>query len=474
MQTMRGFASCNGVSLLIGDAARCNPPRQAGGPAWRKLALLALAFTFAGMARPSAAVDLVGAFRDALANDPAVRSARFENSATIEGVPVARASLLPAMSLGYTSSKNSGEIERPGVQSSPTEYTSRQFSLSVRQPLYNREAYLRYRQSMTQAEFSEYILQKSLNDLAIRLSSTYLEALLAREQLALARAQQEAMAEARSRASRLFEKGEGTRTDLLEAEARHDIAQTQALDAELNFKTRRDLLGAIIGSEPEVLEGVPNADVLFLDMAADVRELERRALDTNPDIIAQRKRLQYAEDEIERNRAGHLPRVDLVASQTRGLSESIYYVQQQTTISSIGVQVNIPIYSGGGVSAQTSQAVARYESARSELDKVIRATMVELRRQFDAVSNGLVKIASVRKSEAVALEVVSATRKSVAGGQRINLDILNATQQLFSVRRDLAEARYAYLLAFLRLNAAIGSVGERELSLIAGQPTAVD
>ena len=440
----------------------------------RKFVALILAVTAVGFVKPCAAVGLVGAFRDALANDPAVLSARFENAATLEGVPVARASLLPSVSLGYSTNKNTGEVERPGVPSSPTEYTSRQFSLSVRQPLYNREAYVRYRQSATQAEFSDSILQKSLNDLALRLSSTYLEALLTQEQLALARAQQEAMAEARSRAKRLFEKGEGTRTDLLEAEARHAIAQTQALDAELNFKARRDALGAIIGSEPDVLEGVREADTLSLDLAADVKDLERRALDANPDIIAQRKRLAYAEDEIERNRAGHLPRVDLVASQSRGLSESIYYVQQQTTISSIGVQVSVPLYSGGGVNAQTSQASARYESARADLDKAIRATLVEVRRQFDAVSNGLVKIASVRKSEAAALEVVSATRKSVAGGQRINLDILNATQQLFSVRRDLAEASYAYLLAFLRLSTAVGSVGERELSLIAGPQFAAD
>ena len=95
----------------------------------------------------------MGAFRDALANDPAVLSARFENAATLEGVPVARASLLPSVSLGYSTNKNTGEVERPGVPSSPTEYTSRQFSLSVRQPLYNREAYVRYRQSATKPNF---------------------------------------------------------------------------------------------------------------------------------------------------------------------------------------------------------------------------------------------------------------------------------------------------------------------------------
>ena len=135
---------------------------------------------------------------------------------------------------------------------------------------------------------------------------------------------------------------------------------------------------------------------------------------------------------------------------------------------SVGVQVNIPLYSGGAVWASTTQAVAGREKARSDLDAKTSQVLVELRKQYNLVLSSALRIDALVKSVNSARLLVQATQQSVKGGVRINLDVLNAQQQMYAAQRDLAQARYNYLLSYLRLRNAAGTLNAEDLHTVAG------
>ena len=132
------------------------------------------------------------------------------------------------------------------------------------------------------------------------------------------------------------------------------------------------------------------------------------------------------------------------------------------------MQLTLPIYSGGSVNAQTRQAAARLGSGQAEYDSTLRKTLVEVRKQFQLIHSGRIRMAAMEQAVRSAAEAVEATRKSVAGGQRVNLDVLTALQQLYTSHRDLSEARHGYLQAFLKLHAAAGVLTGDDLGKIAG------
>jgi protease secretion system outer membrane protein len=132
------------------------------------------------------------------------------------------------------------------------------------------------------------------------------------------------------------------------------------------------------------------------------------------------------------------------------------------------VQLIIPIYSGGYVNATSKQAVARRDKARADLDATTNKVMIELRKQFSSVKSGVVKIDGLQKSVDSATALVEATKQSIKGGVRINVDLLNAQQQLVAAKRDLASARYNYLVAYLKLRVAAGTVNIDDVRTVAG------
>jgi protease secretion system outer membrane protein len=219
-------------------------------------------------------------------------------------------------------------------------------------------------------------------------------------------------------------------------------------------------------------------DITELDpMAEDFRiqpmkpasfdEWKAIALAHNPDIAAQQYAVDAAQQEVNKNRAGHLPRIDFVASVSRGKSETISTLNQDLSVRSVGFQLTMPIFSGGATEASTVQAVAGKEKAKSDLEAKTSQVMVDLRKQYSQAVSSMTRVDALVKSVKSASLLVDATRQSIKGGERINLDLLNAQQQLFAAKRDLAQARYTYLVAYLRLRADAGTLSEDDLRTVA-------
>ncbi|WP_225984702.1 TolC family outer membrane protein [Noviherbaspirillum aerium] len=436
----------------------------------KRLLAAAVAAALLAQAGQASAIGLVQAYEAALQNDPTYRSAVHENEAGQQNRILGRSNLLPNVAANYSTFKNKGELTEPGrlgQTTSDLDYRSNSSGVSVRQPLFNLDGYARYRQGIAQTNYSDAIFSARGQDLVIRLVSAYAEAKYTEDQLALATIQRDTFAEQRKVNDRMFERGEGTRTDMLETQARYDLAEAQLIEARDNMTTARNNLAAIVGIDVTQLDPLGDDFRVKPMEPASFEEWKALALERNAEIGAQRYAVEIAEQEIRKARAGHAPRVDLIAQYNKSGSETVTSLGRESDVRALGVQVNIPIYSGGAVNASTTQAVANQQKARSDLDARTKQVLVELRKQFDLLLSGASRINALVKSVNSARLLVEATQQSVKGGVRINLDVLNAQQQLYTAQRDLAQARYSYLISYLRLRYAAGTLNADDLHTVA-------
>ena len=432
----------------------------------RGLAAGALLATGLCAASGASAITLEEAYQAALKHDPVFRMRYFENESGKENVVLGRSQLLPNVVASHTVNQNRVDREyttrdvlgRPQLVQDYPKYLSRSSVVQLRQPLFNMDAVQRYRQGKVQSAQAQEAYEAGVDEVSVRVVTAYMDVLFAEDQLALARAQRDAHAEQQKVNQFLFEKGEGTRTDMLETQARLDVAEASLVEAQDNVTAVRNTLAGVIGMDPGSLEQISaNFRPVTLDLTT-YEEWQQLALRQNNMLAASRLAVENARLEIGRNKAGHLPRVDLIASYGKSLSETLSVAGQDTLNRSIGLQVNIPIYSGGAISAQTRQAAANYGRVQAERDARTNEILVELRKAYDLVQSSGRKIDALAKAAESGKELVKATEQSIKGGVRINLDLLNAQSQLVTTQRDLAQARYSYLVGLMRLRAASGTM----------------
>ncbi|MCY1272131.1 Outer membrane protein TolC [compost metagenome] len=432
-----------------------------------------LAALLLALAPPVAALDLRDAYALALRNDPTFHAAISERAAGLESRAIGRAALLPKLSYNYNNARNESEVTQSTVFGDVTnerDYRGYSSTFSLQQPLFDYAAWAEYRQGVAKALLADERFRSRSQELAVRLFGAYSEALFAHDQIALAQAQRRAYAEQLQLNQRLFKAGEGTRTDILETRARYDLAQAQEIEAQDTLDAALRELQAIVGEPLQIGDLAPLADDFPIQPLQPVRFEAWRdlALANNPELAAQRHALDVASAAVERNRAGHLPTLGLYASsgKTSSSSESTY--NQKYDTDSIGIQLSVPLFAGGGVAAATRQATAELERASHELDAQTAATLNQLRKQFNLCASSTAKVRAYALAVDSAATLIDATKKSVAGGERVNLDVLDAEQQLYRARRDLAEARYGYLRAWLQLKYFAGLLDERDLETLAG------
>ena len=337
----------------------------------------------------------------------------------------------------------------------------------------NMEAVASYRQGQAQSNSSRSRFTGQSQQLIVRLVEAYFRTLLAQHQLTLAQAQLDSLTELKRVNESMLLKGEGTTTDVLETQSRHALAQAGLIEAQDEFTVAQLQLEAIIGMEAtqlHYLSDVFRPETVFLP---DFDEWHAIAIDRNAELVTQRHIVQSGKEEIRRSYAGHTPRVDFVASLSRNKSASFITFDRDVELATVGVEVTLPLYAGGRVNAQTVQAKANHARAEAELEAMRDGVLVELRRQYQLVLSSVRRIESLELAVESAKLLIHATEQSIRGGIRINLDLLDAQQQLFNSQLNLAEAKYNFLLAYLRLNLAAGTLVLDDLRKIASyfEPT---
>lgn len=411
------------------------------------------------------ALGLIEAYEAALQNDANYRVAFFDNQAGQQFKEIGLSNLLPNVSANYSISKNSADIVTEVEEH--RSYDSIVGSIQVRQPLLNLDGMARYRQGVAQTKFSDAQFASRKQELMVRLVGVFASAKYAEDQLALAVAQRDAFAEQRKANDRMFVRGEGTKTDMLETQAKFDLSETQVLEATDNLTNARNALAAMVGMEITTLDSLAEGFRVQPMQPESFEEWKAIALAENSDIIGLRHAVEVAQQEVNKNRAGHAPRLDAIASLAHNSSDTTATFNQTSDIRSLGVQLTIPLYSGGSVNALTSQAISNHEKAQAELDGKINQVLIELRKQYNLTLSSRLRIDALVKSVSSGEVLVVATKKSVSGGIRTNFNVLDAQQELFEAKRDLALARYSYLLSYLRLRSAAGIANINDLQNIA-------
>ena len=431
-----------------------------------KSSLKIVAALFALPMLPASAINLTQAYEAALKNDPAYQAAFQTSEAGKENRILGRSTLMPSVSAAYSASQNRTTVEQSNL-TFPRDYISRNSTVQVRQPLFNLDAYARYKQGIAQSNYSAAIFDSQSQEVIIRVSSAYFDALLKETQVALAKVERDALLEQRNQNNVLFKKGEGTRTDVLETQSRLDLAEAQLLEAQDALATARDTLAGIIGGPVDSLDHLRAGFNVSNNDLKPYEDWKNAALARNPDIRAAEQAVEASKQEVLKQKAGHAPRVDAIGTYGKLVSDSLSTLNQEQTVRSIGFQVNIPIYQGGAVNASTRQAVAGREKARADLQAQTDKVLVELRRNYNATVSSVARIEALVKAVESAKLLVTATEQSIKGGVRINLDLLNAQRQLYTAQRDLTQARLNYLLSSLRLRAGSGSLSADDVRLTA-------
>jgi len=411
-------------------------------------------------------------YEQALRNDPVFLGALKERDAGLENRAIGRAGLLPKISYNYNQGRNDSRatyLSERGNAHEDRHYTSSGSTLMLQQPLIDYEAYANYRKGVAQALFADETFRGKSQELLVRVLTYYTKALFAEDQIEIAQARKKAYGEQFQQNEHLFRQGEGTRTDILEAESRFELATAEEIEARNEQDAALRELGALIGvPSVDVSELAPLAQTFqsFPLEPANFDTWHAMALENNPTLASQRQALEVARYEVERNRAGHLPKLNAYASVRKSESDSGNTYNQRYDTNTIGFEVNVPLFAGGGVSASVRQASANLEQAEYELDGKTRETLIELRRQFSACLSGVSKLRAYKKALSSAEALVVSTKQSILGGERVNLDALNAEQQLYSTRRDLAQARYDYLMAWTKLHYYAGTLRETDLARV--------
>ena len=413
-----------------------------------------LAILLSGITATSVfAVDLGSAYREALVYDAELLAAKAGMEESEEGVPAARAALLPQLS--YSTQRNKSDTNTNYLNTRRANYESGRYdsqssSLNFRQALFRKPAWDALQGAKAQAGAAEAIYSKETQNLGLRVVSSYLEVLATRESLKLAQNHTASMEAWLSLAEKYVKAGRGTRIDVEDARSRRDMSKAKETEANMflfaadrNFEV---VSGIDAGKIPDTNPQLLNPDQMLV---GDKAQWLQRIEDSNPDLLSLRKQLEAAQSGVAQARGGHYPTLDLVASRQFSESDTINTIGTASTSTYVGVQMNIPLISGGGVIAQTSQAQAREERVRQSLESTRRKTLAEGNRLYLAIEQGVEQVMALRQAVKSGEQAVAGEKKAILAGTRTIVDALDTERRLFESMRDYALA--IYLLANNRM-----------------------
>ena len=379
-------------------------------------------------------MDLKQVYQAALEQDATIRASRATADSGRERLPQARAGLLPQVSASAGRNNNNLDTTAPNILGTPVttneKYLSDNKTLQLRQPLVNMQRWLQFQQAKSVVEEVEANLDRDLQNLVVRVAGVYFEALMADEQLDLVLAQKKTYTALVDAAKKGLAAGSGTRTDIDDAQSRLDMAAAQELEARQNQDLARRQLQLLVNQPVNQIAKLNVAALqLSAPMPANLDEWTRKAEQASPEIRAMQARLEASRSEVSKAQAGHLPTLDAVAQWSNSGSENITRVNSRFENKTIGLQLSIPLYSGGYVNSTIRQAVAEQTRAEESLEALRRDLGVRVHKEYRGVSEGVLRVRALEQAARSAEQMMKSTQMSLTAGSRTQLDVLNAQQQ---------------------------------------------
>jgi outer membrane protein len=410
--------------------------------------------------------DLVAVYELAGKNDPALKAARATRDATIEAEPIARAQLRPNVALNGDATYTNQDVKSSTAGGYNDDFTSGNANLQLTHPLYRRDRDIQLEQAQDQVEQAAVDYSTAEQDLILRVSQAYFGVLSAQDTLAFAEAEKKAIARQLDQAKQRFEVGLIAITGVHEAQARYDQSRADEILARTNLENAIEALREIT-LEPSIpLAGLKRKIPMSRPQPDSLDEWTEIALANNPGVQSAKFDADIAKKQISLADAGDSPSVDLVGSY--GLARSGANFGTDANTGQIGLQLAVPLYTGGGVAASTRQARFRYEAAQEVLEQRRRAVQTQVRNAYRGVVSSISRVSALQAARVSAKSALEATEAGFEVGTRTLVDVLDGQRDLFRARRDFAQSRYDYILNTLSLYQAAGTLDEEDVVVVNG------
>jgi outer membrane protein len=413
------------------------------------------------------AADLLSAYKLAEKNDPVYLQAIASHRATLESRPQALAQLLPSVNLSAESTRLDQTISSgsPFGVSGGINFNRRGYSLSVSQPLFRRDRFIALKQADSEINQAEAELTEAQQDLIVRIAERYFNVLASIDNLEFAQTEVKSLSRQLEQANQRFEVGLSAITDVQEARAGYDLAVAQEIQALNAIDNAQEAMRELTGDYITVFDELGDGMSLVRPDPETIDSWTQLSLDQNPGVIAANYAAETSRKEIKRQSAGHYPTLDLVASQNYDSSGGRFGATKIHT-SSIGLELNIPLYSGGLISSQTREAYENYNIAIHTLEQSKRSAQRLTREAYLGVISGISQVKALKQAVVSSETALEATEAGFEVGTRTAVDVVVSQRATSEARRDYSQTKYDYILNTLKLKQAAGTLSPDDLKFI--------
>jgi len=422
--------------------------------------LISFLFLSCFISSPLFASDLNSIYQLARTNDAQILASEASMEAAREAKPIARSGLLPQI---FVSGAGTGITSRQADNS----WNRTEAAIDLSQPLYDRGAYMGYKQADHIVDQAEALYHGDEQTLIMRVSEAYFSVLASEDDVTFSKAETRAILKQLDQATQRYDVGLIPITDVHESQARYDGARSAQILAETELQNSREVLREIIGKDPGKLAKLKEKIPLIGPKPSNIKHWTSTALKNNPDVIAAEEEVRIAEKEVEVIRSGHFPTADVVAgASTYNDSGRRDIFIDNDDDARIGLRLNIPVYTGGRVTHSTRQARSRLRAARSGLEAAKRRVIRNSNDAYRGILSGISQVEALKATTVSTQSALAATQAGYEVGNRTLVDVLNSQRDVFRADSALAQSRYQYVLNHLRLKDAAGTINEADLKIV--------
>ncbi|MBL1259223.1 MAG: TolC family outer membrane protein [Thiotrichaceae bacterium] len=424
----------------------------------------------AAFVQPVMAADLVQVYALAKQNDPELQGFRYQHMAAAEALPQARAALLPVITFdaSYTETKQDLiESDNDIFFDGEADYPTDEYTLTLTQPIFNYASYTGFQQARSRVGQADAEFETARQSLIVRVAERYFSVLAAEDSLRFTRAEKEAVERQLLIAEKKLANGVGNITDKYDAKARAASVRAAEIEA-LNVlddthQALSELTNELITEVSPLAENV----ALLQPEPLDPDRWIEAALKQNPAIIYQKKTLDVTRYEVTRQKAGHYPKLDLIYRfNDRDANGSLFGGGSEVESHDVVLRFNLPLYQGGFVSSKSKEAAHLHQKSRMDLQRSQRAVKRAARAAYFGVISAISKVTAFEQAVESQALALGAKQKMFDSGVTTSLAVLDAQRDLYAAKRDHAQARYDYIMNRLKLEQAVGTLNDEDVSMV--------
>ena len=419
------------------------------------------------------AENLLQVYQQAKGYDAQLKALESNYLSILEKKPQALAALKPQVSASGSVAQSyqhylyDSPYGKDGINS-----TNLNYSLNMQKSLYNKSIDAQVAQTDSIIAQASAGLEAGREDLVMRVAQAYFEFLAAQDNVQFARTEKEAIGRQLEQTKAYFDAGRSAITDVKEAESRYDLATSQEITTSNQLDLAREKLRLLTGNSYQLLNAPAGSTPLAMPNPSNIDQWVKTAQASNKQLQASKQAVATALKAVDIQRAAKKPVVSLYATHTGSNTEGDTPVDPRVLGLSAGVQVNMPLYTGGATDSKIREAQHDLRQAEQQLDLQARQTEQATRSAYLTVESSIAQVKASKQALVSAETAAEATQAGFEVGTRTSVDVLNSLRNVFSARRDYSQARYTYLVNTLKLKQAAGTLGERDVASMSNYLTA--